>query len=105
MGERNQLLITRASGSNVTLKDKDGYKYFNNMTAAEKFMNDLKLPIVGYRLYTSASLNVQGLVGYYWSSSPNSGEARALYLSSSYVFAHFGGYRAYGFTVRCFKDS
>ena len=70
------------------------------------FAGDLKLPFVGGRNYSDASFEGQG-VGYYWSSSPNlavSYEARILLMGSSYVFASTTDSRAYGNSVRCFKD-
>ncbi|MDR2415299.1 MAG: fibrobacter succinogenes major paralogous domain-containing protein [Candidatus Peribacteria bacterium] len=106
MGERNQLLIARANNNNVTLSDSSGYKYFSsNTTAAQKFMNDLKLPLAGSRYYDSASsISNQGSDGGYWSSSPSSTNARSLSLSWSRVYAYSNYRRAYGFSVRCFKN-
>ena len=71
-------------------------------------MNYFKLPIAGRRSYSDASLNNQGSNGIYWSSSPNSASsnvARYLVLGSSNVVAGNGTYRAFGLSVRCFKDS
>ena len=71
-------------------------------------MDYFKLPFAGDRSYYDASLNDQGSYGYYWSSSPNSASsniARDLYLGSSSVDASYLSNRAYGLSVRCFKDS
>ena len=71
-------------------------------------MNYFKLPFAGYRYYSSASLDNQGSNGYYWSSSPSSAgsnNARYLYLNSSDVNANSSSRRAFGGSVRCFKDS
>ena len=71
-------------------------------------MDYFKLPFAGGRNYYGASLNGQGSYGYYWSSSPSSASsdsARRLYLGSSNVNANFNLDRAYGYSVRCFKDS
>ena len=71
-------------------------------------MDYFKLPFAGYRYYNDASLNGQGSYGYYWSSSPlsaSSNGARGLSLDSSDVYASSYSDRAYGYSVRCFKDS
>jgi hypothetical protein len=72
------------------------------------FQEYFKLPFAGSRNYSDASLIGQGFVGLYWSSSPysaGSNYARYLYLNSSLVDANSLNLRAYGFSVRCFKDS
>ena len=69
-------------------------------------MTYFKLPFAGY--YWDASLYDQGSNGVYWSSSSSSAgsnNARSLYLDSSYVYANNDVSRAYGYSVRCFKDS
>jgi hypothetical protein len=82
-----------------------GLPYFSDTTKATQFRNDLKLPFAGYRNYGSASsVYDQGSYGYYWSSSPNSTPARSLRLYSSIVGAYYNNDRAYGFSVRCFKN-
>ena len=71
-------------------------------------MDYFKLPFAGYRYYNDASLNSRGSYGYYWSSSPYSASsniARYLSLDSSNVYADHDDDRAYGDSVRCFKDS
>ncbi len=82
--------------------------YFSNSTNAWKFRNAFLLPLAGGRRYYNASLYDQGSYGYYWSSSPgygNSDRTRYFYLSSSNVNADNVSIRAYGYSVRCFKDS
>ena len=66
----------------------------------------LKLPFAGYRYYSSAGVNDQGSNGYYWSSSRSSTN-RAYYLSfdSTALIPQNSSVRAYGFSVRCFKNS
>ena len=71
-------------------------------------MNYFKLPFAGYRNLSNASLYYQGSYGLYWSSSPysaGSNYARLLGLLSSDVRAYNNGRRAFGRSVRCFKDS
>jgi len=68
----------------------------------------LHIPFAGYRNYSSTSLYSQGSVGYYWSSSPAptgyNNAAHLLRLDSSSVDLFYSYYRAYGYSVRCFKD-
>jgi len=70
---------------------------------------NLHIPFAGYRLYSNANLDGQGSYGVYWSSSPYgsdlSDSARSLYLDSGNVVADDYLSRAYGLSVRCFKDS
>ena len=92
---------------NKTPSINNNLYYFSNNTSREAFMTFFKLPFAGYRNNSNASLNLQGSDGRYWSSSPSSAGsnyALHLYLDSSNVFADFSYYRAYGYSVRCFKD-
>ena len=67
------------------------------------------MPFVGYRDYSTAAPDNQGSFGLYWSSSPYGSDgpdyASSLYLNSYNVYANDSSSRAYGFSVRCFKDS
>lgn len=66
------------------------------------------MPFAGRRDIPDANLNGQGTFGLYWSSSPSStssDSARRLLLSSANVEASSYNGRAYGFSVRSFKDS
>ena len=84
------------------------FHYFSYSTNRQKFQNVFLLPMAGYRNYSDASLSNQGSFGLFWSSSPSSAGsnyARRLGLDSSYVYANLSDYRAFGFSVRCFKDS
>ena len=71
----------------------------NQVDAFEK----LKLPSSGLRSYGDGSMNDQGSVGYYWSSSVNSTSSEHLLFDSSSAYTH-GYNRASGFPVRCVKD-
>ena len=66
----------------------------------------LGLPFAGYRYYSSAGVLSQGSYGSYWSSSRNNTNY-AYYLSfySTALNPQNAYYRAYGFSVRCFKNS
>jgi len=72
-------------------------------------MDYFYIPFAGYRSSSNAALNYQGSRGLYWASSPYGSDypnnARRLYLNSSDVRANEYGDRAFGFSVRCFKDS
>lgn len=67
----------------------------------------LKLPFAGTRYYNDSNVYFQGTGGYYWSSSPypsNANYSYYLYFNSSSVYPQSSYYRAYGFSVRCFKN-
>jgi len=72
-------------------------------------MDYFYIPFAGRRNLSNASLSTQGSLGRYWSSSPYGSDypylARSLSLSSSNVSANYNDDRAYGYSVRCFKDS
>ena len=72
-------------------------------------MDYFYIPFAGYRNISNATLSYQGSNGFYWSSSPYGSDypynARYLSLYSSNVYADRSYYRAYGYSVRCFKDS
>jgi hypothetical protein len=67
-------------------------------------MNDLRLPFAGYRGRGNGSMYDQGILGCYWSSSPGGGAAYLLYFNSLNILSQNGNYRAYGYSVRCFKN-
>ena len=76
---------------------------WSSNNAAGAFASPLKLPVAGYRNYSSGSLNDVGSYGDYWSSTVNGTNARNLYFYSSNALMSSDG-RAYGFSVRCLKD-
>jgi hypothetical protein len=72
------------------------------------------LPLAGGRNSMDSSLYNQGSNGFYWSSSPNDsfvypGNVRNLLLGSSdvdtNVVTNSSFSRAFGLSIRCFKDS
>jgi uncharacterized protein (TIGR02145 family) len=71
--------------------------------AAGAFASPLKLPVAGYRYYSSGSLDGVGADGLYWSSSVSSTYSRSLYFFSSNANM-YTDVRAYGGSVRCLKD-
>ena len=80
-----------------------------SLTTWDWWRINLHIPFAGNRSYPSADLGGQGSDGNYWSSSPYGSDypndASNLYLNSSYVFANDSSSRAFGFSVRCFKDT
>lgn len=71
-------------------------------------MNDLLIPYAGLRENSSANLKRQNEYGYYWSTTPHSPQSHADLLSfdSSYITTtSLILSRAYGASVRCFKNS
>ena len=72
-------------------------------------MDYFYIPFAGYRNYYDGKVYNTGSYAYYWSSSPRGGSnpyyAWYLYFYSSYVNPSYYSYRAYGQSVRCFKDS
>ena len=72
-------------------------------TSAGAINSPLKLPLAGYRYYSNGTLRNVGSLGYYWSSTVSSTNARYLSFSSSYATMN-NNYRANGYSVRCIKD-
>jgi uncharacterized protein (TIGR02145 family) len=71
--------------------------------AAGAFASALKLPMAGFRGYSSGSLFYVGSDGDYWSSTVSGTDARSLFFFSSNAYMVTRS-RAYGFSVRCLKD-
>ena len=66
----------------------------------------LKLPFAGYRYNVSSSVDGQGSYAYYWSSIAYSDNyAYFLYAHSSMFYPTNWGYRANGYSIRCFKNT
>jgi hypothetical protein len=80
-----------------------------SLTTWDDWRIKLHIPFAGRRSSSYASLDLQGSYGIYWSSSPygssNPNRASSLDLNSSNVNANNGYERAYGLSVRCFKNS
>jgi uncharacterized protein (TIGR02145 family) len=71
--------------------------------AAGAFASPLKLPLAGYRNYSSGSLFAVNGLGYYWSSTVDGTYSRVLGFYS--IDANVdSNKRAFGFSVRCLKD-
>ena len=67
------------------------------------FNSPLKLPMAGYRYFSSDSLFDVGSFGYYWSSTVSGSFARCLFFNSSNAYMS-SNLRAFGRSVRCIKD-
>lgn len=76
---------------------------WSSNNAAGAFASPLKLPVAGYRNYSSGSLNDVGSYGVYWSSTVDGTFSRSLNFISSNAYM-YSDTRAYGFSVRCLKD-
>lgn len=75
-------------------------------SAWTNFWIALKLPFAGGRNYSSAGVENQGSYGLYWSSSRyDTNNAYRLSFRSTALYPQNNNYRAYGFSVRCFKDT
>jgi hypothetical protein len=79
--------------------------YFDDETKRAQFMKDLKIPFAGSRIYSTARVSNEGYTSNLWSSSPVDDYAHYLYINSSDVRAYSSFYRAYGLSIRCFKDT
>jgi hypothetical protein len=76
------------------------------------FQSDLKLPRAGWIQRENASIGTQEYYGNYWSSSPNDTlhatpntfGARNLFIYDVFIAPQGSTFRAYGLSVRCFKN-
>lgn len=73
----------------------------NNGSGA--FGSPLKLPMAGYRGYTTGSFTSEGTYGFYWSSTVASPSSNYLKFNST-AASVVSSARAYGGSVRCIKD-
>jgi len=64
----------------------------------------LKIPFAGNRHWSSGAMTIQAGYGIYWSSSPDSVDAYYLYFNSSNINPSNSNFRAFGFSLRCFKN-
>ncbi|MDD3302551.1 MAG: hypothetical protein PHN31_03270, partial [Candidatus Gracilibacteria bacterium] len=73
-------------------------------TNGTNLMNSLKMPMAGNRNRDNGTMNNQGGIGNYWSSSPNGTFGYYLNFNSSYIGPSNIYYRANGFSLRCIKN-
>jgi hypothetical protein len=69
-------------------------------------LNDLKIPMAGYRTWNDASLyNQDGTSkGFYWSASIIALRGDRMYFTPGAITPSDDSNRSYGFSVRCFKN-
>jgi len=91
--------------SSITLSSSISKSLSRDRTAIRIFQDDFKIPFAGYRKGGNISLSNKGSQTYLWSSSPSGSRSMylRLYLSSDVESVSY--YRAYAYSVRCFKDS
>ena len=92
------------SNNTGNLNDSNGYKWISSSDVASWFAHYFQIPFAGRRDFGDANVSGQGSSAYLWSSTPNGDDARYLFLNSSYVGASYNHPRAYGLSVRCFKN-
>jgi len=63
----------------------------------------LKLPMAGHRDHWGGDLLMEGLGGYYWTGSHDRDTSFFFFVNKDNVNP-FGGFRGFGFSVRCIKD-
>jgi hypothetical protein len=106
-GERNYLLIARASdkGISSSLSWVSGYRQLSHSTYTQTFINDFLLPLAGYRAYNKNIFNDVNSIGYFWSSTTDTwSNAHNLYVSSSIVDMTDINNAASLLSVRCFRN-
>ena len=79
--------------------------YISASDIGNNFRSELKIPFAGSRYYDDGSWDDVEDYAILRSSSPNGDKARYLDLDSSYASASNYYYHAFGFSVRCFKNS
>jgi len=65
--------------------------------------NDLKMPMAGYRT-GNTYIGAVATVGNYWASWTTGINSYDMYFTATNVYPASSTYRAYGFSVRCFKN-
>ena len=101
------------SGFHVPLTDE--WKWLKTIMASlslttwNNWIINLHIPFAGYITDLTAQFRSKGSYGGYWSSSPSGSDypnkSLFFYLNSSSVGADSSNNRAYGLSVRCFKNS
>ncbi|MBC7498008.1 hypothetical protein H7170_00005 [Candidatus Gracilibacteria bacterium] len=74
----------------------------NNTTSI--LVNNLKMPLSGYRDSSTTAISTQGMYEYYWTSTPYLTNVRYVFFGTSYVNPIYDGSRSYGLSVRCMHD-
>jgi len=90
--------------NSLTLQWTAPLYYFKDSTAKTQFLSDFLIPFAGRRDNDDANVYNVGSSARLWSSSLHVSLARYLYIYSSNVYVYSASSRAYGLSVRCFKD-
>ena len=93
-----------ASGWVISLTEDNALNQFNDSLAKNQFMNDLKIPLAGHRAESTWNPGSVWVNGYYSSSSPHSEWVYYLRLYGSEVNSNIPYYRAFSYSVRCFRN-
>lgn len=73
-------------------------------TQYDTIRSTLKLPLAGYRNWNTGQYYDQGMIGYYWSSTPTTTFSYHAYFTSGGGGIAYVNLRGYGFSVRCLKN-
>lgn len=87
----------------LRVPSKEDWEVAFEITWKVKLKDFLKINFSGYRRWNDGQYSSQGSYGYYWSSSPYSGDAYNAVFSSGGVIA-VNNDRGFGFSVRCLKN-
>lgn len=112
----NKLLEAETSTNNPcpngfrvpTLAEWTNFVNVTNLNSYNQSYNSLlKLPVSGYRVYNNANVEVEGMEGHYWSSTPNLSDlTRAHYFNvKGSSFSLTDVFKANGRNIRCIKDN
>ncbi len=111
--EWQELMMLRCNANsgtcnNTAIREYQRANYLSKSGIWTAFSNDLELPLAGFRSYDDGAIYVQGYGVRYWSSSPCGGSnpesAWALYFSFDSINPSYSYYRAFGHSLRCFKN-
>ena len=80
------------------------YDWSSNTLIRESFVTDLKLPLAGSRNWSTGAFDAHWTHWWYWSSSINGANAYRIRMYSDQIDTKFEHWRAYGFSIRCFKN-
>ena len=86
-----------------TSKEWEDLKDASGVTNSATAYSVLKIPVAGYHNWDSGGLVSQDVRGYYRSASPSGNNAYRLYINSSSFYLDVTN-RAYGNSVRCFRN-
>ncbi len=77
--------------------------YSSTNNAAGAIASPLKLPMAGFRIGGTGFVSLDGVYGFYRSSTGSNTDPRHIEFDSSYAAVTAAG-RAFGMSVRCLRD-